>query len=89
MRGNFIIDQTPFSAQLSLKKSFAKHVQENGEEVTEIDEQTKMENVKIEDLATRLREVYMENRRLKETVQKKEDLILDLETNLIPLFHHQ
>ena len=51
------------------------------EEVKGIDEEEFFfENVKMEGLETKLREVNMENLVLKETVWSNEDCILDLET---------
>jgi hypothetical protein len=48
--------------------------------VKDIDEQNAMENVKIEELETRLREFKMEYLSLKETIENNEDLNLGLET---------
>ena len=80
---NFSILQTPFSAQLSLKKSFAKNLHHNSEhEVVNVhEEQQKSDFSKdtIKELEGRLTIVNSENSMLKKTIEQHEYSIQILE----------
>ena len=79
---NFTIFQTPFSAQLSLKKSFAKHFHANsGREFVEVHEEQDESDVcvlkdTIKEMENRLSTVNLENFRLKKAIEENEDSML-------------
>ena len=76
---NFSILQTPFSAQLSLKKSFAKKF--HGYSEREFEGQDESEDWKdtTKKLENRLTTVNLENLRLKKTIEENDHLIQNLE----------
>ena len=79
---NFSIYQTPFSAQLSLKKSFVKKFYESSEckqEVVKNDLVNDVDETRFEEWPIRLTEVNMENMKLRETIEEKNHLINKLE----------
>ena len=81
-RLNFSIYQTPFSAQLSLKKSFANHFNEDKAEIKR--KESKVETITEEtgELRTRLEKSENENRKLKELISEKEKVIENLEDTI-------
>ena len=79
---NFSILQTPFSAQLSLKKSFVKRFTESSEgKLDEVKDDlvNDGDETRLKELENRLKTVNMENMKLKEIVDENNDLISDLE----------
>ena len=79
---NFLILQTPFSAQLSLKKSFVKRFNESsGENLNEVKDELvhDADETKLKELEKRLTIVNLANMKLKETIEEKSNLISDLE----------
>ena len=83
-RLNFSIYQTPFSAQLSLKKSFAKHFNEDKAEFKR--KESEVETVtwaeEADELRTRLEQTVKDNRKLKELISEKDRVIENLEDTL-------
>ena len=76
------IYQTPFSALLSLKKSFVKKCYESSEcklEVVKNDLVNDVDETRFEEWPIRLTEVNMENMKLRETIEEKNHLINKLE----------
>ena len=71
---NFSIYLTPFSAQLSLKKSFAKKFYQET-----VDEVVIEENL-VEQLESRLKKIDSENHKLVETLNEREEALATLET---------
>ena len=67
-RLNFSIFQTPFSAQLSLKKSFAKHFQNDDQYEAKED----LELVPKKDLEVKIKRVEMENAALRASLENME-----------------
>ena len=80
---NFSIFQTPFSAQLSIKKSFSKNFHGNSErELVEVlEDQDKSDVWKdiIKELENRLTAVNVENVMLKRTIEEHEHSLQNLE----------
>ena len=79
---NFSIYQTPFSAQLSLKKSFVKKFYESSEcklEVVKNDVVNDVDETRFEKWPMRLTEVNIENMKLRETIEENNHLINKLE----------
>ena len=68
-RLNFSIYQTPFSAQLSLKKSFAKHFQNDDQYEAKED----LELVPKKDLEVKIKRVEMENAALRASLENMEE----------------
>ena len=80
---NFSIYQTPFSAQLSLKKSYAKYFTEDREnlaiqEVTKNNSYDKLEK-EFKELIIKLKDCEIENKRLLSILQEKASVIENLE----------
>ena len=78
-RLNFSIYRTPFSAQLSLKKSFAKHFQEEEGEPLVKKEQNTFE-IKNNELEARFKKSAAEIDDYLETIKEKDERIMFLET---------
>ena len=78
-RLNFSIYRTPFSAQLSLKKSFAKHFSEEEGEPLVKKEQNTFE-IKSNELEARFKKSEAEIDDYLETIKEKEERIIFLET---------
>jgi hypothetical protein len=80
---NFSILQTPFSAQLSLNKSFVKNFHDNivYEFVNrhEVLDNSDVCKETIKELENRMTTVNLENIRLKKIIEEKDDAVLDLE----------
>ena len=80
---NFSILQTPFSAQLSLKKSFAKNIHEDQsdqvKEVIEESDETNFWKCRTRELENRLIAVNSENLQLKKEIEEQENSIYNLE----------
>jgi predicted RNase H-like nuclease (RuvC/YqgF family) len=80
---NFSIMQTPFSAQLSLKKSFAKNIhKDNSDQSTKIIEESDETDIwkcRTKELETRLIAVKLENLQLKKEIEECENSIDNLE----------
>ena len=74
---NFSIYQTPYSAQLSLKKSFRKNFKEYSEPKVE---ETFHFIDKSKELEKRLTAVNLENLELRKTIERNEDTIFNLES---------
>ena len=78
---NFSIYQTPYSAQLSLKKSFRKNFKEpKDDEVLEESEEPFNLTAKNKELEKRLAAVNLENLEMRKTIERKEDTIFNLES---------
>ena len=77
---NFSIYQTPYSAQLSLKKSFRKNFKEYSEPKVEESEETFHVIDKSKELEKRLTAVNLENLELRKTIEISEDFIINLES---------
>ena len=81
---NFSIYQTPYSAQLSLKKSFRKNFQEYSE--PEVDKAVEESDAnfhlidKNKELEKRLTAMKQENLELRKTIEISEDFIINLES---------
>ena len=79
---NFSILQTPFSAQLSLKKSFSKNIHEDHsdfKEVIEESDETDTWKRRINKLENRLIAVNLENLKLKKELEEHKESICNLE----------
>ena len=79
---NFSILQTPFSAQLSLKKSFAKNIHEDHSEFKEVIEESDETDTwkhKTNELENRLIAVNLENLKLKKELEEQKESICNLE----------
>ena len=81
---NFSIYQTPYSAQLSLKKSFRKNYQEysepNIDEAFEESEKTFHLIDKTKELEKRLTALNLDNLELRKIIETSEDTIFNLES---------
>ena len=76
---NFSIYQTPYSAQLSLKKSFRKNFKEYSEPKVKESEETFNFIDKTKELEKRLTTVNLENLGLRKTIERNDDIIFNLE----------
>jgi septal ring factor EnvC (AmiA/AmiB activator) len=79
---NFSILQTPFSAQLSLKKSFVKkYVESSDGKLDEVkdDRVHDANETKLKELEQRLTIVNLENMKLQENIKENSNLISDLD----------
>ena len=81
---NFSILQTPFSAQLSLNKSFVKNIHEDCsdqlKEVTEESDETEIWKCRTKELESRLSAVNFENLKMKKEIEERDNSIHNLET---------
>ena len=79
---NFSIYQTPFSAQLSIKKSYAKYFTEDRKNLKQEDTKNysfdKLDK-EFKELSIKLKDCEFENRRLRNTLEEKVGVIENLE----------
>jgi predicted nuclease with TOPRIM domain len=81
---NFSIYLTPFSAQLSLKKSFAKKFYQEPVDEVKIEENLGHSlEAKVEQLESRLKKIDSENHKLVENLKEREEALELFKLNVI------